>query len=57
MNSQPKNNQGKYHLLILFLIPINMVAWFLPESYLVGIGVSLVSLGITYFFLFRAKGA
>jgi len=44
-------------LLILFLIPINMVAWFLPESYLVGIGVSLVSLGITYFFLFRAKGA
>lgn len=53
MTSKKRNNQGKFHLLSIALIPLNLVAWFLAESWYIGILVSAVSVAISYFLLFR----
>jgi hypothetical protein len=50
MNSDNKN-QGRYHLLAIFLIPINLMALFLFESIGLKIGIPVVSTLIAYFLL------
>jgi hypothetical protein len=50
MNSDNKN-QGRYHLLAIFLIPINLMALFLFESIGLKIGIPVISALIAYFLL------
>jgi hypothetical protein len=50
MNSDNKN-QGRYHLLAIFLIPINLMALFLFESIGLKIGIPIISVLIAYFLL------
>ena len=53
MNLNDKLHQGKFHLLAILLIPINLMAWFIPSHWAWGISSSMISGGIIYFFLFR----
>jgi hypothetical protein len=50
MNSDNKN-QGRYHLLAIFLIPINLMAFFLFESIGLKIGIPIASIFIAYVLL------
>jgi len=50
-----KKNQGRYHLLIIFLIPINLVCLFLSGSIIIPIMSLSLSILIAYFVLFRSK--
>lgn len=50
-----KKNQGRYHLLIIFLIPINLVSFFLSESIMIPIITLALSIVIAYFVLFRSS--
>jgi hypothetical protein len=50
MNSDNKN-QGRYHLLAIFLIPINLMTLFLFESIGLKIGIPVISALIAYFLL------
>ncbi len=50
-----KKNQGRYHLLIIFLIPINLVSFFLSESIMIPIITLALSIVIAYFVLFRSN--
>jgi hypothetical protein len=50
-----KKNQGRYHLLIIFLIPINLVSFFLSENIMIPIITLALSVVIAYFVLFRSK--
>ena len=50
-----KKNQGRYHLLIIFLIPINMVSFFLSESIMIPMITLALSIVIAYFVLFRSN--
>jgi|694.fasta_scaffold57000_3 hypothetical protein len=47
------NNQGTFHLLSIAFIPLNLVAWFLADRWYVGLLVTLASVVISYFLLFR----
>jgi len=47
MNSDNKN-QGRYHLLAIFLIPINLVALFLFESIALKLIIPTTSIIISY---------
>jgi hypothetical protein len=49
--SSNRKNQGRYHLLVIFLIPINLMALFLFESNGLKIGIPVISLLIAYFLL------
>lgn len=52
----PLNNeshQGKFHLAAIGLIPINLIAWFIPDHWIWGIIVSGCSGLIIYFLFFR----
>jgi len=50
-----KKNQGRYHLLIIFLIPINLVCLFLSGSIIIPIMSLSLSILIAYFVIFRSK--
>ncbi len=48
-----KKNQGRYHLLIIFLIPINLVSFFLSENIIIAIITLSLSIVIAYFVLYH----
>lgn len=50
-----KKNQGRYHLLVIFLIPINLVSFFLSESIMIPIVTLALSIVIAYVVLFRSN--
>lgn len=50
-----KKNQGRYHLLIIFFIPINLVCFFLSGSIIIPILTFLISTVIVYMVLFRSS--
>jgi len=52
MNLNDKGHQGKFHLLAILLIPINLMAWFLASHWAWGLSVTAISAGVIYFFLF-----
>ena len=47
-----KKNQGKFHLLAIVLIPLNLVMIFLPKTIYPGICTILISAGIVYAVIF-----
>jgi len=50
-----KKNQGRYHLLIIFLIPINLVSFFLSENIIIAIITLSLSIVIAYFVLYHSN--
>jgi hypothetical protein len=48
-----KKNQGRYHLLIIFLIPINLVSFFLSENIIIANITLSLSIVIAYFVLYH----
>jgi len=49
--SSDNKNQGRYHLLAIFLIPINLMALFLFETIPVKLIIPIVSSLIAYYLL------
>ena len=50
-----KKNQGRYHLLSIFLIPINLVSFFLSENIIIAIITLSLSIVIAYFVLYHSN--
>jgi len=50
-----KRSQGKFHLLAIFLIPINLVVLFLSKSIFLGISTISISAGLVYAVIFWKK--
>jgi hypothetical protein len=53
MNLNDKGHQGKFHLLAILLIPVNLTAWFITSHWLWGLITNIISAVVIYFFLFR----
>jgi hypothetical protein len=53
MNLNDKGHQGKFHLLAILLIPINLMAWVLTSHWAWGLCITAISASVIYFFLFR----
>jgi len=52
MNLNDKGHQGKFHLLAILLIPINLMAWLLSSHWAWGLCITAISAGVIYLFLF-----
>lgn len=47
--------RGLFHLASIFCIPVILVSFFLPESWIPGIVVSVLMLGLTIALYFKSK--
>ena len=53
MASNNSDHRGKFHLLSVALIPVNLLAWFMTENWFVGLITSIISVIIIYLLIFR----